>query len=405
MTRQHTRTGVAVTLDDPRVVGGKRIGLLTNFTGTTPDLGRTVDALVAAGAPIAVLFGPEHGVNGSVQAGETEANTHDAGTGLPVAETYLKTGDELDRLVETFGLDTIVFDMQDLGVRFYTYIWSMYDWMQSAARTGTRFVVLDRPNPLGGAVISGPGLDVAQFASFVGRSDIHQRHGLTAGELARLFNTRDLPALGLSVDLEVVRMTGWEASADFDRTGVPWVPPSPNMPTLDTAFAFCGTALFEGTNVSEGRGTTRPFEVLGAPYIDGRLAARLRETETAGVLFRDTWFTPTFHKYAGETVRGVQLHITDRSVFDPIGTALAVLDAVASLYPDDFGFLAPASRTDAAERGYAVDRLWGSTSLREAVSAGEPAALLHPGTVSVEAVYQDDVLLYPRHRHRRMTPV
>jgi uncharacterized protein YbbC (DUF1343 family) len=396
MTAQRTRTGIEVALGDPRVIGGTRIGLLTNFTGTTPDLGRTVNALVAAGAPVTAVFGPEHGLNGSVQAGQTETHACDPHTGLPMFDTYLRSGGELDELVAASGVDTIVFDMQDLGVRFYTYIWSMYDCMQSAARTGVRFVVLDRPNPLGGAVLSGPGLDVAGYGSFVGRADIHLRHGLTAGELARLFNSRDLPAQGLRVDLDVVRMSGWDVAADFDRTHLSWVAPSPNMPTLDTAFAYCGTGLFEGTNLSEGRGTTRPFETIGAPYIDGQLSARLRGSETAGVVFREVWFTPTFHKYAGETVRGVQLHITDRSAYDPVATALTVLDAVVDLYPGQFSFLPPGERTDPPERGYAVDRLWGSAGLREAVQAGRSVLALNPGTEAVEAVYGDDVLLYPR---------
>ncbi len=396
MRPERTRTGVEAAVGDPRVLGGTRIGLLTNFTGTTPDLGRTVDALVAAGAPVTALFGPEHGLNGSAQAGETERSARDATTGLPVFDTYLRDGGELDELVVESGVDTIVFDMQDIGVRFYTYIWSMYDCMRAAARTGVRFVVLDRPNPLGGAVTCGPGLDAAGYGSFVGRSDIRMRHGLTAGELARLFNSRDLPAEGLRLDLDVVPMSGWDAAGDFDRTRLPWVAPSPNMPTLDSAFAFCGTGLFEGTNVSEGRGTTRPFETLGAPYIDGRLAPLLREADTPGVVFREIWFTPTFHKYAGETIRGVALHITDRSAADPVGTALTVLDAIAGLYPDRFGFLPPGERVDGVHRGYAVDRLWGSAALRETVVAGRSARALHPGTAPVGAAYDDTVLLYPR---------
>ncbi|KRC47343.1 hypothetical protein ASE16_18760 [Leifsonia sp. Root227] len=396
MASQRARTGIDIVAEEPGLLGGSRIGLLTNFTGTTRDLGRSVDALVDAGAPITTLFGPEHGLNGSVQAGETETSTHDARTDLPIVETYLKSGVELDRLIEDSGVDTVVFDMQDLGVRYYTYVWSLYDCLQSAARTGVRFVVLDRPNPLGGAVVSGPGLDVAGFGSFVGRSDVNQRHGLTAGELARLFNTRDLPADGISADLDVIRMTGWDTTADFDATGLPWVPPSPNMPTLDTAYAFTGTGIFEGTNVSEGRGTTRPFEMLGAPYVDGRLAARLRDAGIPGVLFREIWFTPTFHKYAGETVRGVQLHVVDRSAFDPVSTGLAVLDAFAELYPDRFRFLEPGQRVESGENGYAIDRLWGSSALRDAVRAGEPTAALNPGVVPVQDVYGDDVLLYPR---------
>ena len=396
MASQRARTGIDIVTEEPGLLGGSRIGLLTNFTGTTRDLGRTVDALVDAGAPITTLFGPEHGLNGSVQAGETETSTHDARTDLPIVETYLKNGDELDRLIDGSGVDTVVFDMQDLGVRYYTYIWSLYDCLQSAARTGVRFVVLDRPNPLGGAVVSGPGLDVAGFGSFVGRSDVHQRHGLTAGELARLFNTRDLPEDGISADLDVIRMTGWDAAEDFDATGLPWVPPSPNMPTLDTAYAFTGTGIFEGTNVSEGRGTTRPFEMIGAPYVDGRLAARLRDADIPGALFREIWFTPTFHKYAGETLRGVQLHVVDRSAFDPVSAGLTMLDAFAELYPDQFRFLEPGQRVESGEHGYAVDRLWGSTSLRDAVRAGEPTVGLNPGVVPVQDLYGDDVLLYPR---------
>ncbi|WP_223692871.1 exo-beta-N-acetylmuramidase NamZ family protein [Leifsonia poae] len=359
MTHQRTRTGIEIAVETPRLLGEGAIGLLTNFTGTTPDLGRTIDALLAAGVPITTLFGPEHGLNGSVQAGETESGRYDIATDLPIVETYLKSGEALDELLVSSGVDTVVFDMQDLGVRFYTYIWSLYDCLESAARTGIRVVVLDRPNPLGGAVVAGPGLDVDGFASFVGRSDIHQRHGLTAGELARLFVTRDLRARGLSVELDVVGMRDWDAMRDFDATGLPWVPPSPNMPTLDTAFAFTGTGLFEGTNVSEGRGTTRPFEVLGAPYIDGRLATALRERDLPGVAFREIWFAPTFHKYAGETLRGVQLHLTDRSAFEPVGTGLVILETVAELYPDQFRFLDPGVRVESGERGYAVDRLWG----------------------------------------------
>lgn len=394
MTR--TRTGAQRAADDIRLLGDGRIGLLTNFTGTMPDLERTSDALVAAGAPITVLFGPEHGLNGSVQAGETEAEAYDARTDLPIVETYLKSGEELDRVFLDSGVSTIVFDMQDLGVRYYTYIWTLFDALESAARTGLRFVVLDRPNPLGGVLLEGPGLADPAFASFVGRSDIHQRHGLTAGELARLFASRDLAQRGLTVDLHVVEVDGWAPGDDFDGTGLPWVPPSPNMPTLDTAFAFSGTGIFEGTNVSEGRGTTRPFETLGAPYIDGRLASRLRELDLPGVLFREVWFAPTFHKYAGSTVRGVQLHVSDRGAFRPVATGLAVLDAIAGLYPEEFRFLPPGERLDGPDRRHAVDLLWGSDALRTAVESGLPATGLLGPTPRVTDVYGPDVLLYPR---------
>ena len=261
----HVRTGAERAVETPRMLGRGPIGLLTNFTGTLPDLRRTSTALVAAEAPVTVLLSPEHGLHGSAQAGAAGSESRDPETGLPVIDTYLKQGPALDEMLSTSGIDTIVFDMQDIGVRYYTYIWSLFDTLFSAARTGIRFVVLDRPNPLGGAVAEGPGLDAARFGSFVGRSDIRLRHGLTAGELARLFVARDLAAEGLTVDLEVVELEEWDAARDFDGTGLPWVPPSPNMPMLDTAYVFAGLGLIEGTNVSEGRGTTHPFETTGAP--------------------------------------------------------------------------------------------------------------------------------------------
>ncbi|MGH1524196.1 exo-beta-N-acetylmuramidase NamZ family protein [Leifsonia sp. L25] len=394
MTR--TRTGAELAAENPGLLGSAPIGLLTNFTGTLPDLSRTADALVAAGAPVTVLFGPEHGLNGSVQAGETELEGYDARTDLPVVETYLKSGGALDDIVRESGVETIVFDMQDLGVRFYTYIWSMYDALESAARTGVRFVVLDRPNPLGGSVLEGPGLDTAGFESFVGRSDIHQRHGMTAGELARLFVSRDLAARGLSVELEVIGVDGWDPTSDFGATGLPWVPPSPNMPTLDTAFAFCGTGLLEGTNVSEGRGTTKPFEIFGAPWIDGRLTTRLREADIPGVLFREVWFTPTFHKYAGEVIRGAQLHVVNRRVYRPVETGLAILDALAELYPEEFWFLPPGERVDGPDGRHAIDLLWGSDQLRLTRHAGGSVGALSESSVSVDAVYGPETLLYSR---------
>lgn len=383
-------------VEDPRLLGGGPIGLLTNYTGTMPDLGRSAEALVAAGAPISVLFSPEHGLNGSAQAGFADHSSTDDATGLPVIDTYLAFDQDLDRLIADSGVSTIVFDMQDIGVRYYTYVWSLYDCMLSAARTGVRMVVLDRPNPLGGLKVSGPGLKPA-FSSFVGRVDVAQRHGLTTGELARLFQTRDLAALGLTVALDVVTLEGWNTGGDFSETGLQWVMPSPNMPTLETAYAFAGTGLFEGTNVSEGRGTTKPFEMIGAPYVDGRLAGRLRDAGVPGAMFREVWFSPTFHKYAGRTIRGVQVHITDRAAFEPITTALTMIDAFADLYRDDFTFLPPGERSDESHRGYAIDRLWGSARLRECVNRGAATLDLHPEDRSPEDMYGPEVLLYPRY--------
>ncbi len=387
-------TGAARLSQDVTLVGVERFGLLTNFTGTMPGLERNVDALLSAGLNVTALFGPEHGLRGSGQAGETEDANRDDATGLPLFETYLRSGPDLDELLDSSNVTALVFDMQDIGVRYYTYIWTMYDAMLSAARTGRRFVVLDRPNPMGGLVTAGPSLN-PRFASFVGRVDVPLRTGLTAGELAGLFNDRHLPStVGHHVDLQVVTMNGWERSSLFDDTGLCWVAPSPNMPTLDTVFAFCAMGLIEGTNVSEGRGTTRPFEYLGAPWVDGRLVEMLRELALPGVAFRDIWFTPSFHKYAGQAVRGVQLHITDRHLFDPVACGVFVVWAFATLYPDDFTFLATGAGRDPGELGHPIDRLWGSDSLRRTVAGGfDPLALLQvPG--SPEGAYGASTLLY-----------
>lgn len=388
-------TGLAALCARPRLLPDARYGLVTNFTSVTPTLRRGVDALLDAGIAVTALFGPEHGLHGSAQAGEAESSSVDEATGLPVYDTYLKDEPALDRLIDGAGVDGLVFDMHDVGVRFYTYIWTMLDCMRSAARLGLPFIVLDRPNPLGAALVEGPGLD-PRYASFVGRLDVPLRHGLTTGELARLFAGRPATAGEPGPDLTVIELRGWDASAPFAATGLPWVPPSPNMPTPQTALAYCGTGLLEGTNVSEGRGTTKPFETIGAPYLDSRLIEAMRERELPGVLLRDAWFVPTFHKYAGTTVRGLELHVTDAATFEPVRFAVSLLVAIARLYPADFSFLVPGERVDAPERGFAIDRLWGDDTLRTAIENGDDAEALCPPVRSPGAVYPDEVLLYER---------
>lgn len=389
--------GIDLACRDPRVLGTGPFALLTNATGTTRDLRRSVDGLLTAGVDLRALMGPEHGLHGSVQAAETETSERDETTGLPVVETYRLHADELDARWEGIGVDALVVDLQDIGVRYYTYVWSMLDVMASAARTGRRCVVLDRPNPLGGLACAGPGLD-ARFASFVGRVDVPLRHGLTIGELARLFNRHAIPALaGRAVDLDVVPLRGWRREMWFDHTGLAWVAPSPNMPTPATALAFSGTGLFEGTTLSEGRGTTQPFEVLGAPFVDRRLVGAARDLRIPGIAFREVWFTPTFHKYRDQTVRGVALHIIDRDAAEPVEAAVALMRLAAELYPDDFAFLPPdgtAGGDGADEGAWPIDRLWGSDQLRNAVTSGlDPAALLRPRTTP-DQTYPAGVLLY-----------
>lgn len=391
-------TGAEAIARNPKRLRGTRIGLLTNFTGVMPDLSRNIDGFIAAGVPLVALYGPEHGIAGAAQAGRHVAGGPDERTGLPVAETYLAADEQLDAMLLEPHIDNLVFDMQDVGVRFYTYVWSMFDAMRSAARTGVRFTVLDRPNPLGGAVASGPRLSGPEFASFVGRADIPVRHGLTVGELARLFAQRELAIEGLHLDLDIVRMEGWDATRDLRATGLTWVPPSPNMPMLETAYAFCGMGLVEGTTLSEGRGTTHPFETVGAPFLSGKFAEELRSTRLPGVIFRDVLFEPTFHKYAGQTCRGVQLHLTDLHSFDPIATAIAVFGAAMLDAPTETSSLAAGERLDPGRNGYALDRLWGGGGLRAALSGTVPFSALIPRHAPVAEMYGDDVLLYSRTR-------
>lgn len=357
------RTGVERLVAEPGLVAGGRLGLITNFTGVLPDLRPSSVGLRDAGLHLTALFGPEHGLRGTAQAGASEGEGVDPDTGLPVFDTYRRQGRELDDLFSE--VDAVLFDIQDIGTRFYTYIWTMYDCQQAAARLGKPFIVLDRPNPLGGVRVEGPVLQPG-FESFVGRAPIPLRHGLTVGELAL--------QLG---EATVIGLEGWDRSA---VSGLPWVPPSPNMPTPETALVYPGTGLFEGTNLSEGRGTTRPFETIGAPYLDSRFVPALGELP--GVIFRRTWFEPVFSKYAGQVVSGVQLHVVDRSVFEPVRTALVMLRVLNELYPDDFGLLP------------SLDRLWGSDSLRKALESGsDPLELLPPATTPADWA-RPDALLY-----------
>lgn len=357
------RSGLSRLVETPALLTEGPTGICTNYTGVTSELGRGVDALIAAGVALHVVFTPEHGYWGAVQAGESEGDGVDPATGLRIVDTYLCEGERLDALLRQSGVEQILVDFQDIGVRFYTYTWTLFDLLCSAARTGIRIVVLDRPNPLGGRVRTGPGLDETN-TSFVGRVSIPLQHGLTLGELARWFNAVHVPERsGRAADLEIVEVLGWNGSrqsADSD-----WVMPSPNMPTLTTATVFPATALLEGTVLSEGRGTTRPFELFGAAWTDARLAAALNERALPGTVFREAVFRPTFSKWQGDTVHGAQLHVRDVEAFDPIATGVTVLQTVAELHPDRSLWL-PAN----AGRPPFIDLLWGSDALRSGVEAG-----------------------------------
>ncbi|WP_171991145.1 exo-beta-N-acetylmuramidase NamZ domain-containing protein [Streptomyces sp. JHA26] len=351
------RTGFERLADDGyALLDGERVGIVTNPTGITRDVRHIVDVMHADGrVNLTAVFGPEHGFRGTAQAGGSEGHYEDPATGLPVYDTYLKSGQPLADVFTASGVDTVVFDIQDVGARFYTYIWTLFDCMEAAALAGKRFVVLDRPNPVTGRAALGPVLH-EEFATFVGRQPIAQAHGMTVAELALLFNGEFLPS---PVPLETVTMTGWKRSDFYDASGLPWVPPSPNMPTPECALVYSGTCLFEGTNLSEGRGTTRPFELLGAEGIDGRWAAAANELGLPGVRFREAYFAPTFSKFQGKTVGGVQLHVHDRAAFDPVRTGIALL-VTAKRSWDGFAW-----RSDNW-----IDKLTGSTQVRTMIDAG-----------------------------------
>lgn len=351
--------GLEVLMGPKRaLLAGKRLGLITNATGVTRGLENAVDLMAAAtDFKLVALFGPEHGVRGDAQAGAAVADQLDARTGLPVYSLYGATRKPTPAMLA--GLDALVFDIQDIGARFYTYPWTLALVMEAAREAGISVIVADRPNPIGGTEVEGPVLDPA-LASFVGAYPIPIRHGMTMGELALMMNTE----YGIGCDLTVVTCAKWRRGKDFSQTGLPWVPPSPNMPTLDTAFLYPGTCLIEGTNLSEGRGTTKPFELIGAPFIDGAtLADQLNQRNLAGVRFRPAHFTPTFSKFEGQRCAGIQVHITDRSRLAPVETGIAILREVARLHGQDFSFL-PGNPPF-------FDRLAGVSWLRGAIGAGD----------------------------------
>ncbi|MFE9041985.1 exo-beta-N-acetylmuramidase NamZ domain-containing protein [Streptomyces sp. NPDC012421] len=368
------RTGFErLAADGYALLAGERVGVVTNPTGITRDARHLVDVMHAdERVELVAVFGPEHGFRGTAQAGGSEGRYDDPATGLPVYDTYLKSGRPLADVFTASGVDTVVFDIQDAGARFYTYIWTLYDCMVAAELAGKRFVVLDRPNPVSGRAALGPVLDRA-FATFVGREPIAQAHGMTVAELALLFNAE---FLARPAELETVRMTGWRRTDFFDATGLPWVPPSPNMPTPETALVYSGTCLFEGTNLSEGRGTTRPFELLGAEGVDRRWAEAANALELPGVRFREAYFAPTFSKFQGRTVGGVQLHVHDRESFDPVRTGIALLVTARSSWS---GF---AWRPD-----HWIDKLTGSTRVRTLVDAGA-------GTDEVVGAWSEDLAAF-----------
>jgi uncharacterized protein YbbC (DUF1343 family) len=319
------------------LIEGRRIGLVCNQASVDHDLRHSADVLKSVeGVRLTTLFGPQHGIRGDAQDNMVETpHTYDVETGLPVHSLYSETREPTEEMLG--DVDVLVCDLQDVGCRIYTFVYTIANCMRVARRLGKRVIVCDRPNPIGGVAVEGNLLE-AGFESFVGQFPLPTRHGMTAGELSKIFNEH----WGIGCDLEVVTMDGWSRELWFDETDAPWVLPSPNMPTLDTASVFPGTVHLEGTQVSEGRGTTRPFELVGAPYVmAGEFARKLESIGLPGVHFRPTNFLPTFQKHAGLTCGGVQIHVHDRLELRPVVTGLAVVKTCFDLYGENFRWKEP----------------------------------------------------------------
>jgi uncharacterized protein YbbC (DUF1343 family) len=348
------------------------VGLICNPTSVDARLRHAADLLASArGVTLAALFGPEHGVRGDAQYMVAVGESRDPRTGVPAWSLYGERAESLRPApAQLAGLDALVFDIQDVGARYYTYQATMMLCMEAAAAAGVAFVVLDRPNPIGGLAVEGPALRPG-FESFCGLHDLAVRHGLTVGELARLFRAERR----LDLELEVVPCEGWRRGMGFRETGLPWVLPSPNMPTPETALVYPGMCLLEGTNLSEGRGTTKPFELLGAPWLDGhRLAEALAADRLPGVRFRPASFVPTWDKHAGVRCHGVELHVQDPAAFRPFRTGLACVVRAREQAPSRFRW-----RTEPYEfvSGIpAFDLLCGSARERTSIEGGAgPGAL------------------------------
>lgn len=390
---KRVQTGLEVLVETPELIGGRGWALLANQAAVTSDLdpARTVLQAVTRG-PLIRLFAPEHGLDGIAQDMEAVADVRDELTGCTVrslygssAETFMPSQEDLD------GVDVFVVDLPDIGARYYTFAATM-DWIMAACeRAKVEVLVLDRPNPIGGLAREG-GMVEPGIESFVSQLPVPARHGLTLGEIALLLQRERY----LELELTVVPCKGWWRREWLDATGLPWVPPSPNMPTLETAALYPGLCLVEATTLSEGRGTTRPFNLVGAPWIDAeRLAKKLQNLGLAGIAFRPIRFRPEFSKHAGEICAGVELHLADREALDPVALGLRLLNTIHDLHPDEFAW-----RSDPYEYVSdipALDLLTGSPAARERIEAEEPLEpLIEAWRDEVEEFesHLDGILLY-----------
>ena len=360
------RLGSDLLLASSRLKGA-RVGIVCNHASLDRGFLHIVDRLAAApDVTLAAIFGPQHGFRSDVQDNMIETpHADDPARRVPVYSLYSETREPTAAMLA--GLDFLVIDLQDIGARIYTYIYTMANCLRASARHGVRVIVCDRPNPIGGTDVEGE-LLVEGFESFVGQFPIPMRHGMTIGELARLFNEH----FAIGASLEVVKMEGWRREMYSDATDLPWVMPSPNIPTLDTAIVYPGTVLFEGILVSEGRGTTRPFELIGAPWIEAESFARqMNALELPGAYFRPAVFEPTFQKHAKQTCGGCQIHVTDRQQFQPVLVGVALIAMFHQVDPARFAWRQPPYEYEHDKMP--IDILAGSEKLRAQIAAGTSA--------------------------------
>mgnify|MGYP001571769506 CR=1 FL=1 len=349
----------------PKKFKGSRVGLLVHPASVNKKMEHAVGLFLKSGKiKLNAIFGPQHGFRGETQDNMVEwKGFRDKKTGIPVYSLYGHTRKPEAEMLK--NIDVLAIDLQDVGSRYYTFIWTMELCMQACLENRKSVVILDRPNPIGGKIIEGPVLDTT-YTSFVGQRPLPIRHGMTVGEIADYLKNKFYPSL----DLHVIKMQGWKRKMWFNETALPWVMPSPNMPTPDTAIVYPGMCLLEGTNLSEGRGTTRPFEIFGAPFIEpDRLVKKLKEFKLAGVIFRTMYFQPTFQKHAGKLCGGAQIHITDRDKFKPFKTGVAILKAVHDIYPKQFKWKQPPYEYETEKMP--IDILAGTDRLRKDIGKGE----------------------------------
>jgi uncharacterized protein YbbC (DUF1343 family) len=363
----YTRLGIdRIEEEWPKELKGAKVALLVHQASVNSDLRYTWDVFSHFDkVKVAALLAPQHGLFGETQDNMIEwEDFRDPSTGLPVYSLYGKSRKPLPYMLE--GIDGIVVDLQDVGSRYYTYIWTLYLVMESALENGKFVVVLDRPNPIGGLEVEGPVLKEA-YSSFVGLKPLPVRHGMTIGEIALLFKGEYLR----DINLFVLKMENWSRNYFWEDTGLEWVNPSPNMPSEKTALLYPGMCLLEATNVSEGRGTTRPFEILGAPFINPyELVEALENYSLEGVYFRPLYFIPTFNKFAGEKCGGLQIHIRDKKALKPFKIGVVIIKVIKELYPDHFRWREPPYEYEFEK--LPIDILAGSNHLREALDRGDP---------------------------------